>query len=191
MISARTFASMPKLRSSSSSLRPALRSPPDCLDEYDVAEALRVHKLSSGVKHRIVDVEPHHLSVGPNPLAQQPQPADRTAADVEDACSTTFADLVEKAATTRLPHSRLELKPLQLGGLARQQVGLRRHLHSPFETGSDAGTLARRSIHWAQVVSRKDDLRTKTRRPFPALPWHGPGRSRTSARGFEVRRSIH
>ena len=101
------------------------------LREHDVAEALPVHELSGGGEHRVVDIDPHHLAVGPDPLAQQSEPPDRTAPDVEDAGAATFADLVEKPAPARFPHPRLELQPLQLGGLIRQQVPLRRHLHAP------------------------------------------------------------
>ncbi len=110
------------------------------LHECDVAKVFRIHELPGGVQHRVVDVCPHDLSVGPDPLAQQSQPADRAAADVEDTRSATFADLVEKAATTRLPHARLELKPLQLRGLIRQEVRVRGHPRAPFEAGPTGGT---------------------------------------------------
>ena len=92
------------------------------LHENDVAEALRLHELSGGVEQGVVDVGPDHLSVGADPLAQQSQPADRAATEVDDARSTPLADLFEKATTARLPHARLELQPLQLGGLVRQEV---------------------------------------------------------------------
>ena len=111
------------------------------LHEYDVAECLRVHELSRGVKHCVVDVGPHHLLRRGRPTrSAAEEPADRAAADVEDACSTAFADLVEKAAAARLPHSRLELKPLQFGGLARQQILLETTSAAPFEVASGDGT---------------------------------------------------
>src|SRR5215211_3599979 len=103
------------------------------LHEHDVAEALRVDELSGGGEHRVVDIGPHHLAVGPDPLAQQSEPPDRTAPDVEHAVAATFADLLEKPPPARLAHPRLELQPLQLGGLIRQQIRLGRHLHAPLE----------------------------------------------------------
>ena len=110
------------------------------LREHDVAEALCVNELSGGVEHCVVDVGSHDFSFWTDSLAQQSQPADRPATDVEGARSTTVPDLVEEAATTRLPHSRLQLKPLQLRGLICQQVGLRRQLQAPSKTASQADT---------------------------------------------------
>ena len=105
------------------------------LHEYYVGEALGIHELSRGLEHRVVDVGPHDLSVRPDPLAQQPQPPDRTAADVEDTRSSTVPNLVQKATTTRLPYARLELKPFKLRGLIRQEVRLRGHLRAHFPNG--------------------------------------------------------
>src|SRR5688572_1022805 len=85
------------------------------LREHDVAEALRVHELSGGGEQRVVDIGPNTLALGPDPLAQQSEPPDRTAPDVEDAGAASFADLVENPAPARFPHPRLELQPLQLG----------------------------------------------------------------------------
>ena len=65
----------------------------------------------------------HSLSSRSHPIA--PQPTSRTRAPRP-------SDLVEKAATTGLPHARLELKPFQLRGLIRQEVGLRGHLRAHF-----------------------------------------------------------
>jgi hypothetical protein len=55
-----------------------------------------------------------------------------------------FADLVEKPATARFPHPRLEMQPLELRRLICQQVRRRRHLHAPLANASkDAPKLAR------------------------------------------------
>ena len=67
-------------------------------DPVEPNETLRVHELSGGGEHRVVDIKPHHLAVGPDPLAQQSEPPDRTTSDVESAGAATFADLVEKPA---------------------------------------------------------------------------------------------
>jgi hypothetical protein len=73
-------------------------------------------------------------------LAQQSEPSDRTAPDVEDAGTATFADLVEKPAPAWFPHPRLELQPLQLGRLIRQQIRPRRHLRTPLRKRLEDGT---------------------------------------------------
>jgi hypothetical protein len=74
------------------------------LHECDVAEALRLHELCSGGEHCVADIRSHHLAVRADPLAQQSEPTDRTASDVQGAGAATLADLVEKPAAARLPH---------------------------------------------------------------------------------------
>lgn len=63
---------------------------------------------------------------GPTQIAEHPEPSQHTASDVEGPCSTTVTDLVQEQATAWLPHPRLELKALQLRGLAGQQIRTRR-----------------------------------------------------------------
>src|SRR5215208_3098110 len=78
------------------------------LHQRGVSEALRAHELTGGGEHRFVDIGRHHLAVRPDPLAQQSNPADRAAADIENARAATLADLVEETASGRLPHPQLE-----------------------------------------------------------------------------------
>jgi hypothetical protein len=82
------------------------------LDEADVPEALLGCEPVGRAEHRLVDVGPRHLSVGADPLAQDPEPAEDAAADVEGAGAATLADLLEQPPAARLPDPRLKLEPL-------------------------------------------------------------------------------
>jgi hypothetical protein len=87
------------------------------VDQRHVVKAFVGHQLLGGGQHRLIDVGPHDLPVGADPVAEQPQPAQRAAADVQDPGSLALADLAEQASAGWFPHPRLELKPLQLGGV--------------------------------------------------------------------------
>ena len=52
------------------------------LGEADVPEPLLGHEPVGGREHRLVDVGPRHLTVGPDPFAQDPQPPEHAATDI-------------------------------------------------------------------------------------------------------------
>ena len=101
------------------------------LEQY-VAEAFVRHELFGGAEHGVVDVRPHHLTILSDPLAEQSQPAHHPAPDVDGPDTATVADLGQEPAAAGLPHPGLELEPLQLGGLAGQQICRRTHDVSSF-----------------------------------------------------------
>jgi hypothetical protein len=72
---------------------------------------------------------PHYLAGGADPPAEDPKPAQRSAADVKGASARSAVDLREELPPGGLPHARLQLQALQLRGLVGQQVVLLRHCH--------------------------------------------------------------
>src|SRR5215216_3635145 len=64
---------------------------------------------------------------GADPLAEDPKPAQCSAADVQSAPAGSVAELREELAPGRLPHQRPQLQALQLRGLVGEQVALPRH----------------------------------------------------------------
>ena len=97
------------------------------VDQRHVAKTLRGHELVGGGQHLVLDVGPDNLPIFADPFAEQPQPAQRAAADVQGASSLPIADLGEQAPAGRFQLSGASLQPLQLPGLAGQQVRIRAH----------------------------------------------------------------
>src|SRR5215216_422031 len=95
------------------------------LDEADIAEALLCHKPVGRAEHRTVDVGSGYLSVRSDPLAEDPQPPERSAAEVQSTRAAAVADLLEQPSTARLPDPGLKLQALELRDLSSQQVPLR------------------------------------------------------------------
>jgi hypothetical protein len=87
-----------------------------------VGEPLRGHELCGGFEHRHFNVGSDDLAARADPLAQQPQPSETAAPDVNDPPPLSRSELFKKAPPGRLPRERLELKSLQLGQLSRHQI---------------------------------------------------------------------
>ena len=104
------------------------------LDQADVLQPLLGREPLGVGEHRLVDVGSCHLPVGPNPLAQVPQPPEHAAAEIQGAGAAAVADRLEQAPAARLPDQRLQLEPLELRGLPRQQVSGRIDAHSPLRS---------------------------------------------------------
>ena len=56
--------------------------------------------------------KPTTLAGGADPLAEDPKPAQGSAADVEGAQAGSVADLREESPPTGFPHARLQLQAL-------------------------------------------------------------------------------
>jgi hypothetical protein len=63
------------------------------LDEADVPEAFLRHEAVGRAEHGLVDIRSRHLSVRADPLAQDPQPAEDAAAEIEGAGAVRAAVL--------------------------------------------------------------------------------------------------
>jgi hypothetical protein len=109
------------------------------VDQRHIAETLGGRGLFGGGQHRRVDVGPDDLPVGADPVAEQPQPAERAAADVQGAGSLTVAELGEQASAGGFRHPRPELEALQLPGLTGQQVRIGAHGVSHHSSGAVDG----------------------------------------------------
>ena len=84
------------------------------LDQTYVSQTLLVHEPASGCEHRLVDVGAGHLTVGPDPLAQDTDPAEHATTYIQGVGTATIADLFEQPPAAGLPNPRLKLEPLQL-----------------------------------------------------------------------------
>src|SRR4029453_13315260 len=92
------------------------------LHEPDVPEALPGHEAVGCAEHGLVHVGPCYFSARSAPLAQDSQPAEPAAANIEGVSAEAVADLLEQSAPARLPDAGLKLKSLELRGLAGKQV---------------------------------------------------------------------
>src|SRR5688572_22011585 len=93
-------------------------------DELHVGDPLCLQKRPSGIEQALVDVGAHDLARGAGPLAKDPKPAHRSAADVEGAAARSGGDLRQGLRAGRLPDARLKLQALQLRRLVGQQIPL-------------------------------------------------------------------
>ena len=94
-------------------------------DKLDALDLLLVQEGARGAQQALVDVRAHHLAGRPDPVAEDPKPAECPAAEVDGASAGTVPELPEKLAPAPLPHERLEPQALELRGLAAEQVLLR------------------------------------------------------------------
>src|SRR5829696_10575546 len=111
-------------------LQPGLEQVID--DELYVGDPFSLQKRSSDVELALVDVAAHDPARGPDPLAEDPQPAQRSAADVQGACAGCVLELCEEVPPGGLPNERLEPQALQLRRLVGQQVILRHGRSIPY-----------------------------------------------------------
>ena len=107
------------------------------MTSLDVLQSLLGREPLGVGEHRLVDVGSCHLPVGPDPLAQDPQPPEHAAAEIQGAGAAAVADLLEQAPAARLPDSRLQLEPLELRGLPGEQVSGRFDAHRPALFGGE------------------------------------------------------
>jgi hypothetical protein len=73
------------------------------LDQADVLQPLLGREPLGFGEHRLVDVGSRHLPVGLDPLAQDPQPPEHAAAEIQGAGAVAVADLLEQAPAAWLP----------------------------------------------------------------------------------------
>ena len=90
--------------------------------QLHVRDPLGLQKRAGGSEQTFIDVAANHLARGADPLAEDPKPAQSSAACVQDSLAGSVADLREKVPPTGFPHARLELQALQLRGLVGEQV---------------------------------------------------------------------
>src|SRR3954452_16449897 len=96
-------------------------------DELNVGNPFCLQNGTSGIEQTLVDVGAHDLAGGTDPLAEDPEPAQSSAADVKDASAGSATDRRQELPPGGLPDPRLQLEALQLRGLVGQQVILLRH----------------------------------------------------------------
>ena len=97
--------------------------PPGLTDELDVGDPVCPEDELGGSEHARVEVGAHDPSRWADPLAQDPQPAQHAATDVEGSPARSSAEAREQVPSGRLPHERLQLQALQLRGLIGQKLG--------------------------------------------------------------------
>ena len=125
------------------------------LDQADVPQALLGHEPVGGGEHRLVDVGPGHLPVGSHPLAQDPQPPEHAATDIQRAGAAAVADLLEQPPAAGLPDPRLELEPLELRGLPGQQVpGQRLRCHCSWRSAFCSSPRSTIAVEYRRAGSR-------------------------------------
>jgi hypothetical protein len=98
---------------------------------------------------------------GANPLAEDPKPTQRSAADVQGASAGSAVERREELPPGGLPHARLQPQALQLRWLVSQQVLLR---HRPQYLPSSRGTARHPSCPVERVPSTEPAARWPRRR---------------------------
>jgi hypothetical protein len=108
--------------------------------ERDVGEALLADQGPRRLEQLVVHVGAGHRASGPHPCAQDAEPAEAPAAHVQGAEAVATPQLAEKGPPGRLLDARLELQPLELRGLAREQIAAAGH-DSPPSSGENPGPI--------------------------------------------------
>jgi hypothetical protein len=84
-------------------LQPAVEQIID--DKLYVGDPFCRQKCAGRVEQALVYVRAYHLPGGANPLAEDPKPAQRSAADVQGASTGSVAELREEPPAAGLPHA--------------------------------------------------------------------------------------
>src|SRR5690242_10832250 len=86
-------------------------------DEFHVGDTFCLQKCTSRIEQALVDVRANDLPGGPDPLAQNPKPAQGSRSDVQRTSARAVVDPREELPPAGLPHERLQPQTLQLRGL--------------------------------------------------------------------------
>src|SRR5215217_5675935 len=98
-------------------------------EQFDVRDLCRLQKRTSGTEQVLVDVGTYDFACRPDPFAEDPKPAQGSAADIQRAEARSIAELREELPPGRLPDARLQLQALQLRRLVGERVVALRHRH--------------------------------------------------------------
>src|SRR5215213_7207798 len=90
--------------------------------QLHVGDLLCLQKRTGGIEQALVYVGAYYLAGRADPLAEDPKPAQGSAADVQGMHTGSVAELREELPPARFPQARLQLQALQLRGLVGQQV---------------------------------------------------------------------
>src|SRR4029079_9894975 len=82
--------------------------------KFDVRDPFGVQKRACGIEKALVHIGANHLAGGADPLAEDPKPAQGSAADVQRAQARSVGGLRAPVTADGSPQARLQLQALQL-----------------------------------------------------------------------------